>query len=234
MLYETDKSGKLCIDTLENYRLAMSKHTAGDQKVNAKKVLSSEKSLNEHSRMWTKMVSLGAENDHQDRCKETMTSRYNPIPVLSGLRKDHKATPDPVLGPPLRPVCRARVAPNAALGNLMSQIVKGLGNELSEKIGTDSLNAEEMCAEAKKANEKIKIDKARRIQPSRKAKRVTRKEKIFTESIILGSMDVEALYPSIQWASSCQEVLLTAKESKIPLENFNYVEISRYVALTCT
>ena len=234
LLYETDKSGKLCIDTLENYKLAMSKHIEGDQEVNTKKVLSSEKSLNEHARMWTKMVSLGAENNQQDRCKETLTSRYNPIPILSGLRKDHKVTPDPVKGPPLRPVYRARVAPNSALGNIISQMVKGLGDELNSKIGTDSLNSEEVCAEVVKANFKIEVEKSRRRQPNRKAKRLTRREKIFTENIIMGSMDVEALYPSIQWIASCKEMLLTAKESKIPLENFDYTEIARYVSLTCT
>ena len=234
LLYETDKSGKLCIDTLENYKLAMSKHIEGDQEVTTKKVLSSEKSLNEHARMWTKMVSLGAENNQQDRCKETLTSRYNPIPILSGLRKDHKVTPDPVKGPPLRPVYRARVAPNSALGNIISQMVKGLGDELSSKIGTDSLNSEEVCAEVVKANFKIEVEKSRRRQPNRKAKRLTRREKIFTENIIMGSMDVEALYPSIQWIASCKEMLLTAKESKIPLENFDYTEIARYVSLTCT
>ena len=205
LLYETDKSGKLCIDTLENYKLAMSKHIEGDQEVNTKKVLSSEKSLNEHARMWTKMVSLGAENNQQDRCKETLTSRYNPIPILSGLRKDHKVTPDPVKGPPLRPVYRARVAPNSALGNIISQMVKGLGDELSSKIGTDSLNSEEVCAEVVKANFKIEVEKSRRRQPNRKAKRLTRREKIFTENIIMGSMDVEALYPSIQWIAICKE-----------------------------
>ena len=59
ILYSTDKSGKMCFDSLENYRLAMQTHVAGDQEVQYSQVASAEKVLNNHSRVWAKKLGVG-------------------------------------------------------------------------------------------------------------------------------------------------------------------------------
>lgn len=104
----------------------------------------------------------------------------------------------------------------------------------TKTVESDSLNTEEICSEVIKANDKIQSENSMRVQHNRKVKVVTRKQKMFVEDYVVGSMDVEALYPSLQWAASCQELLLAAKESRIHLRNFNFQEICRYVALTCS
>ena len=45
-VYETDKTGKLVIDTLDNYEAKMQKHMAGDTFVTEKEVRSIEAKLN--------------------------------------------------------------------------------------------------------------------------------------------------------------------------------------------
>ena len=90
VLYQTDKSGMMCLDTIENYKKAMQVHIEKDQEISRKSILNAEQRLNEHSRMWSKMLNLGVESGQEVRCKETLVTTYNPVPVLSGLRKDHK------------------------------------------------------------------------------------------------------------------------------------------------
>ena len=99
VLYTTDKSGKFCLDTPQNYAKAVSKHTQGDKLANPGEVKGAESKLNTQSKLWAKVLNVGANNDQLSRCKASLTSRYKPIPVLSGLRKDHKEGHDPVEGP---------------------------------------------------------------------------------------------------------------------------------------
>ena len=147
----------MCLDSLENYNECMLVHTEGDQEVQYNQVAASEKQLNNHSRLWAKMLNLGKDSDSMKQCKDTLVTEFNPVPVLAGLRKDHKQSDDPSIGPPLRPVCKARVAPNAALGNVVSQVVKGLAKELGNKVGTDSLSSEEICREVGDVNAKLRV-----------------------------------------------------------------------------
>ena len=73
--------------------------------------------------------------------------------------------------------------------------------------------------------------------PTRKAKQkvVTRRQRMLVEDrYILASMDVSALYSSLQWKQCAKEVKEAAMESEIPLEQFNWCEFTRYIALTCS
>ena len=112
--------------------------------------------LNNQSKLWAKVLNIGINNDHLSRCKASLTSRYKPIPVMSGLRKDHKAHPDPTEGPPVRPVCRANDAPNAPLGNIIGQVIKGASQEMADRINTASISTEEVCGKVIQTNNQVK------------------------------------------------------------------------------
>ena len=62
------------------------------------------------------------------RCKRALISNFTPVPVMEGLRKDHKGNinGDSVKGPKLRPLCAANRAPNAALGGIVAKVVKAV------------------------------------------------------------------------------------------------------------
>ena len=131
MLYNTDKSGKLCLDTVANYKECMASHVANDPIVSAKTVRDGELLLNNHARQWVKIVNIGEAHGHMWRVNRALVSNYVTIPPLMGLRKDHKGDIDsnPVKGPKLRPLCSANVLPNAAFGSLMAKIAKASGDE---------------------------------------------------------------------------------------------------------
>ena len=58
------------------------------------------------------------------------------VPVLQGLRTDHKPCQDPTVGPPCRPLLSAVYSPNAPLSNLLARTLRGVGDELAAKMGT--------------------------------------------------------------------------------------------------
>ena len=52
ILYGTDKSGKLVLDTQENFNRAMAPHYTNETEVNINQVHESENGLNNHSKAW--------------------------------------------------------------------------------------------------------------------------------------------------------------------------------------
>ena len=101
LLYGTDKSEKLVLDTPANFMNAMAPHIRDHFKVSLEEVENSEKVLNNHSKMWCKITNIGKNAGHNqhNRIVGAMQSHSSGVPQYKGLRKDHKA-PDPVFGPP--------------------------------------------------------------------------------------------------------------------------------------
>ena len=98
LLYGTDKSEKLVLDTPANFMNAMAPHIRDHFKVSLEEVENSEKVLNNHSKMWCKITNIGKNAGHNqhNRIVGAMQSHSSGVPQYKGLRKDHKA-PDPVL-----------------------------------------------------------------------------------------------------------------------------------------
>ena len=187
VVFTTDKSGRFTVDTPQNYEEAVAEHTRADAEVGKEKVRQVETRMNQHMKQFNKMFRVGSEHEHERRVEMATHSTNTPAPPLYGLRKDHKATVDEERGPPVRPVCGATQAPNSRLSNFLSRIV----NDYAEAVGikTECKSSEEMRAAFEQYNNG---------DPDVKSK---------CEVL---SMDVKALYPSMEW-----EEVLTAVEELI-------------------
>ena len=205
----TDKSGRFTIDTPSNYEDAVMLHTVNDVEVERERVKQVENRMNQHMKLFNKMFRVGTEHNHEKRVEMATHSTNTPAPPMYGLRKDHKATEDAVKGPPVRPVCGANQAPNSKLGNFLSRVV----NDFADAAGitTECRSSEEMRAAFEKYNNG---------DPRVK------------ENCAVISMDVKALYPSMEW----REILTSVKElvmnSKEEVEDVDYVEVGKYLAVT--
>ena len=205
----TDKSGRFTIDTPSNYEDAVMLHTVNDVEVERERVKQVENRMNQHMKLFNKMFRVGTEHNHEKRVEMATHSTNTPAPPMYGLRKDHKATEDAVKGPPVRPVCGANQAPNSKLGNFLSRVV----NDFADAAGitTECRSSEEMRAAFEKYN-----DGDPRVK----------------ENCAVISMDVKALYPSMEW----REILTSVKElvmnSKEEVEDVDYVEVGKYLAVT--
>ena len=130
----------------------------------------------------------------------------NEIPPLYGLRKDHKAIPpgSEEVGPPQRPVCGAVVSCNYRISHFISSIIRPIIEQAPEPCNsTDDLLS--------------------RIHEVNESEDLT--------GCIIGSMDVEALYPSIDINFSVEKCVELIYESGVQFKNADINELGLYLAL---
>ena len=111
MLYSTDKSGKMYLDTVSKYKDCISEHVRKDHIVTSSAVREGELLMNNHTRQWVRFARIGENHNHIWRVNRALISNYLSIPPLMGLRKDHKGDIDdnPEKGLKLRPLCLANI-----------------------------------------------------------------------------------------------------------------------------
>ena len=125
---ETDKTGRLTLDTLENISEKMDKHIKEDKVITEKEVKTIENKLNRHMDGWIQFIKPGENINQTGRIKGNWKTIDNQIPILSGTNKDHKEAPDKVIGPDFRPIMGAMVGPNTGLSELGSIIVRKIAD----------------------------------------------------------------------------------------------------------
>ena len=207
VISETDKSKRFSCDSIENYRTLGATHTTQDEIVTMEEVKKYEKEINAHSEMWTRILKAGTNTGNYDRIRNSMKSRNNPPAPLSIMRKDHKPYNNEIIGPPGRPVCGGDVSYNKRLSHLISTLI----TDIYKDEETVCSSTEELLAEVEKLN-LLGIN----------------------ESDIVGSMDVEALYPSLDIDFTIEKVCEQIMNSTIEFEGLNYKELSLYLSLVRT
>ena len=204
VITETDKSKRFACDTIENYKRLGETHVVGDEVVNMETKNRYDKEIDAHAEMWTRILNAGVNTGNHDRIRGSMKTRNNPPAPLSVLRKDHKRYEDEVIGPPGRPVCGGDVSYNKRLSHLISMLLSDVYT--GEKTVCSS--TEELLAEVKRLNE----------------------EGLDSDDII-GSMDVEALYPSLDIDFTVDKVCELLYESTVEYEGLNIKELGLYLSL---
>ena len=211
VVFSTDKSGRFTIDKPNNYQEAIIQHTVNDNEVEEEKVKQIENKMNQHMKQFNKMFSVGTSHDHENRVEMATHSTNTPAPPMYGLRKDHKKCLDNTKGPPVRPVCGANEAPNSRLSNFLSRIVNDYAD--ATEIATECRSSEEMRAAFEEYNDG---------DPNMR------------KSSTVISMDVKALYPSMDWKEIITSVKEMIKNSKDEVKNVDYEEVGKYLAVTMT
>ena len=140
------------------------------------------------------------------RTLHNFVATNNIAPPLYGLRKDHKSFTDAVEGPPLRPVCGAVVGCNMRISSLLSSILRPVIS-LSEDV-CDS--TEDMLSRVSTCNEEDLSD------------------------CIVGSMDVEALYPSIDIDFASDRCIKLLRDSGIRFTNIDADELGLFLVYNDT
>ena len=121
----SDKSGELCVDSIENYEEAVKKHIGDDREIDWDRVKQIENELNKHYKQFNKMFSVGEDHNHELRVSQASTSTNCPPPSLDVMRKTHKKTEPGMetVGPPTRLVVAGNVAPNSRFGDSLANII---------------------------------------------------------------------------------------------------------------
>ena len=213
VVFTTDKSGKFSIDTTENYEEALLQHTVKDEKVDeCEKVKKIEDKMNLHMRQFNRMFRVGSTHGQEERVTGATTSTNTPAPPMYGLRKDHKEHQDQMKGPPVRPVCGANESPNSRLSCFLSRVVNDYADAMN--IETECRSSEEMRAAFERYNDE-------------------EGEEIKRECQIL-SMDVKALYPSMDWKEIGIAVKEMVESCEKDIQDVDWKEVGKYLATALT
>ena len=207
IIYETDKSKWFSCDTPENYVLLGLSHIENDEDTDLDGKEYLEKLINAHSGMWVRMLKAGEKTNGHKRILSNMKSKNNPPAPLSILRKDHKQYESEITGPPGRPVCGGDVSYNKRLSHLISIMLTDL--YIYEK--TVCMSTEGLLAEVDRINDEG-----------------------IEEDDIVGSADIEALYPSLDIQFTVEKVCELFLDSTIDIKGINYKELSLYLSLNKT
>ena len=139
---ETDKTGRLTLDTLENMSKKMENHIKDDKLLNEKEVKKVENNLNRHMEFWAKILKPGEKVNKVRRVKSNYITKDYQIPVLRGCSKDHKDAVDAKVGHDFRPIMGATVGPNMGLSEVGSLIVRKIADNAD--IGLAAKSTEEV------------------------------------------------------------------------------------------
>ena len=90
-MYQTDKSGQMCLDAVENYTNCMQEHVEKDSIITPCRVREGEVLINNNSRTWVRLAKIGAGNQHMWRVNRALVTNHSTSLPLIGLRKDNKA-----------------------------------------------------------------------------------------------------------------------------------------------
>ena len=121
---KSDKCGKLTIDSTSNYLESLKVHTESHTKIDLTDTKKIENTMNSHLLHFNKMFNVGAQHEgHELRVTKASTTTNVLPPPLYGFRKTHKTNHNGDNGPPMRPVCGAKDAPNSRFSNFLSKII---------------------------------------------------------------------------------------------------------------
>ena len=210
VVFQTDKSGRFSIDTKNNYKEACAKHVPEEDSVVSEEVYQEyQKEINAHSSMWTRILKAG-EGVHSgnikaaDRIRKNLTVQNHSAAPLYALRKDHKTANDRVIGPPTRPVCAANSAYNNKLSHVMCNILKPVWQ-----------NNEHVCESTEDLLATVKSVNSGDLHGN----------------VDIGSLDVKALYPSLDINATADVVVKEFMDSEFKIEEVDVSELGLYLVL---
>ena len=86
----TDKSGRLAVNTIENYVESMEPHIANDKIITIEDKKATEDILNGHSIQFGRILEVGAIHKHEGRVESALRNKSCHVPVLFGLERTTK------------------------------------------------------------------------------------------------------------------------------------------------
>ena len=208
--FNTDKSGRWSVDSKENYLLACNKHfEKGVREITSDEHDAMEKHINCQMLALLRMMGLN-EGKSGDRIRNASTTTGCVIAPFYALRKDHKPVEvgREAEGPKTRGVCGARDCLTMRLSHLLSQVLK----ELIPQHDTHCDSTEDLLASIEMCNNEGNVKAGWKC----------------------GSLDIVALYPSLDIPRCAEVVTEMMYRSEIKIKNIKWKEVMLYIRFMWT
>ena len=206
---KTDKSGKLTLMKRDEY--AKLGKSCPDKEINREELRIIERRINEHTRMWTKILNAGESHGHHDRITNSKVMNSEATASKYFMYKDHKKEGG------YRPVVSGCTSNTLGLSNMLSDVVESLC--LSMKNPFEIISSEDLLARIDKFNKEIE-------------KEIEKDENYdWREHYILLGTDVKALFPSLSAERTGRAVRKQVEKSLIKWEEIDDMWLTLYVHL---
>ena len=212
--FVTDKSGRWSVDSPENYKKACKSHLEDVEKtipISHEMHDKAENDLNSQGAALLRMLGLNEEEGSQgERLRRAITAHGVKIAPLYGTRKDHKHVEvgQEQIGPKVRPVCGAEDCATKRV----SYILCLLTTPLIGMSPTHCPSTIDMLQEVDRLNQSGKLNR----------------------NCMVGSLDVESLYPSLDITRCAKVVSRKLYESDLRFSDLNWMEIGLYLVFHLT
>ena len=190
-------------DTPENY--AATPHIENDEIITVDEYNMIERTINAHAVFWIQMLQVAKNSGDAQRYRMSMVKENSQYSTLYTYRKDHKPYEDRNKGPPVRPLCDV----SDSYGHRLSYFISNILKEVSDDEPTVCDSTEDMLAAVKETNDSGKMN----------------------SNVVIGSLDVKALYPSLDLDFTIDVVSEEFYQSKVNMEGIDYEELGLYLSL---
>ena len=138
---KTDKSGRQCLLTADEYVQMGEQHVEGDVVKTRKEVEKNEDILNCHALQFCRLLGVCDGENCARRLKSAMINQNTLPPSLYFTVKDHKLMV-PADSLPARPVCGAVRAHDGQLGFMLVKVIDAVSDIFAKQNGTESISTE--------------------------------------------------------------------------------------------
>ena len=183
VIMPTDKTMGLSVEPRESYKAAAEVHIKDDIVITEKARKQTESEFNALGKAMIRFLKVGKGRKHDDRIKEAMLTENVMFPPLSLYGKDHKPDMDAEKGPKRRPVVSANEGPNARVSDLAAEVLNKVADAEDSKC--ECLSTEALQAEVEALNRRL-------------VNEVLEGGRIDKRTIVVGSLDFKAWYPSLK------------------------------------
>ena len=87
VMFQTDKSGTMSVDTVNNYIEDVQQHIKDDRIVDAEEFARIEKKVNAHARFWCNMLNVGKHVNDVDRSKTSIKTHNSGFRIYTSTEK---------------------------------------------------------------------------------------------------------------------------------------------------
>ena len=171
-----------------------------------------ERKINEHSKMWTKIVNAGEAHNHNNRIKNSKRIESELAASNYFMYKDHKS------GGGYRPVVSGCCCNTLGLSGLLSDIVESICMAVQDPF--EVISSEDLLARVHEVNEKIEEMRGKREE-----------DYDWRDEYILVGTDVISLFPSLSSERTGKAVREQVRKSKMKWEDVDYMWLSLYIHL---
>ena len=205
--FVTDKSGRMSCDSLENYKRACEAELADKDKtpeITMEDHNVAEKEMNAEGLALLRMMGLKG-NVAGDRLRRAIVAEGVKIPPFYGMRKDHKVVKEgeEELWPRVTPVCGAEDCVTKRVSYVLSMLL----SHLIPEDGTHCWSTDDLLVEYERVNS----------------------SQVVSGEWIVGSLDVDSLYPSLDIRHSVRVVREVLFDSDLKFEKLDWKEIALYL-----